>query len=199
MRWLRSNWRAIWNPSGIPPMPEDGISPQPSASAAPIGRPRRRKAPRGWVPPSPRKSRLPFRSRRKRRQPAKRSRRLRQSLRKSSRKPRRLGLGLKLNRRRPWDAVLHPLGQVRGSGADGAATTHIALPVALTTPPGSVNHAHSDLREGTRPRRLPKRKLQLPLNVLRARLAKNPRKSPRRAFAGDTAIPGWLRGFRNLK
>src|SRR5882762_7369790 len=38
-------------------MPAGGISPPPNASAAPIGRPRRRKAPRGWEPPSLRKSR----------------------------------------------------------------------------------------------------------------------------------------------
>jgi len=178
-------------------MPADGISPPQSVSAGLTGRPRRRKAPRGLAPRSLRKFWLPFRSRRKHRRPAKRCRRQRLSLRKSKQKQRRLGLSL--NRQRPWDAVPPPRVQVPGTGADGAATTRTALPAGLTTPPANANHGRLGLQEGSHPRRLPKRKLLLPLNALRARRSKIPRKYPRRAFVGVRAIPDWLRGYRSSK
>jgi hypothetical protein len=177
-------------------MQADGISLPPSASAAPIGRPRRRKAPRGWAPRSLRKSLLPFRSPKKHRPRAKRIKRQRLSLRKSSQKQRRLGLSP--NRKRLWDAVLRPLGQVRGIGADGAATTRIVLPVALTTPLGSANRGRSGHREGIHPRR-PKRKLRLPLNGRRARPSKTHPRFQLPVSAGALAIPGWPRGLRSSK
>jgi len=177
-------------------MPAGGISPPPNASAAPIGRPKRRKAPCGWAPRSPRKSRLPFRKRRKVPRPEKCCKRQRLSQRKSSQKQRRLGLSL--NRKRLWDAVQLPPGQVRGIGAGGAAMTRIALPVALTTPLGSANRSRSGHREGTH-LRPPKRKLPLPLNARRAGLSKTHRRFQPPVFAGAPAIRGWLRGFRNSK
>jgi hypothetical protein len=177
-------------------MQADGISLPPSASAAPIGRPRRRKAPRGWVPRSLRKSLLPLRSLKEHRPRAKRIKRQRLSLRKSSQKQRRLGLGP--NRKRLWDAVLCPLGQVRGTGADGAATTRIALPVALTTPLGSANRGRSGHREDIHPRRA-KRKLPLPLNVRPARPLKTHPTFQLPVSAGAPATPAWLRGLLSSK
>jgi len=191
--WSRSSSRAIWNPLGIPPKPAGGISPRQNDSAAPIGRPRHRKAPLGLAPRSPRKSRLPFRSRRRHRRPAKRIKRQRLSRRKSSRKENRLR-----NRMWPWDGVPLPLGQVPGIGVDGAATTRTALPGGQTIPRGSANHGRSGPHVGTRHRR-PKRKLPLPLNARRGRLSKIPQKYRRRAFAGGMAIPGWLRVYRSSK
>jgi hypothetical protein len=53
--WLPSNWLAISNPSEIPPMPADGTSPPLKDFAAPIGRPRLKRAPLVWAPlPLPR-------------------------------------------------------------------------------------------------------------------------------------------------
>jgi len=178
-------------------MPADGISPPPSAFAVPIGRPRRRKAPRGSAPRSLRKSRLPFRRRRKHPRQAKKSRRLRPSQRKNSQKQRRLESSL--SDKWPWVAALRPLGQVLGIGADGAAMTRTALPAGLTIPPVNANLARSGPRGATRPRRLPKKKLRRRLSVLREHRSMNLRKSPHRACVGATAIPAWLRGFRSSK
>jgi len=181
-------------------MPAGGISPPPNDFAARIGRPKRRKAPRGWAPRSPRKSQLPFRNRKKRRRPAKCSRQQRPSPspspRKSSQKQRRLGLSL--NRKRLRDAVLRPPGQVRGIGADGAAMTRIVLPVALTTPLDSANRGRWGHREGTHLRR-PKRKLPLPLNARRARPSKTHPRFQLPVSVGALATPAWLRGFRNSR
>ena len=177
-------------------MPAGGISPPLNDSAAPIGRPRRRKAQPGLGPRSLRKSRLPLRSRRKHRPTARRSKRPIPSPRKSKWKQNRLGLNL--NRKRQRGAAPLPRGQVRGIGAVGAATTRTALPAGLSIPPASANHGHWDQLVGTH-HQLPKRNLPLPLNGRPARLSMIPRKYPPRVFAGVTAIPGWLRGLRNSK
>src|SRR5215471_15519479 len=62
--WLPSNSLAILNPSEIPRMPADGISPLLRDFVAPIGRLRLRRAPLVWAPPLRRKfpliSCLPF-------------------------------------------------------------------------------------------------------------------------------------------
>jgi len=57
MPWLPSNSRAISRPPEIPWTPESGISLPRNVSVAPIGKPKRRKAPRGSAPPSLRKFR----------------------------------------------------------------------------------------------------------------------------------------------
>ena len=118
------------------------------------------------------------------------------SRRKSSQKQRRLGLSL--NRKRLRDAVLRPPDQVRGIGADGAATTRIVLLVALTTPLGNANRGRSGHRVGTHLRQ-PKRKPLLPLNARRARPLRTHPRLQLPVFVGALATPAWLRGFRNSK
>src|SRR5258708_28219239 len=128
-----------------------GISAGANASAAPIGRPRRRKAPRGWEPPSLRKSRPESPSRPKNRLLAKRTNRTK-----------RLNPNRNASRLKPKPTPLHPnplphrdpsrpIG-VPGTGVDGAGTTRtVLLPARLTTPPasGEKNGASRD-RKSTR-------------------------------------------------
>lgn len=87
-----------------------------------------------------------------------------------------------------------------GIGAGDAATTRTALTVGLTLrAPGIANHGLSGHRVGIPHHRLPKKKLLLLRNAPHARVEKIPRRFPRRAFAGVTETPDWLRGFRNWK
>ncbi len=179
-------------------MPAGGISPPPNASVAPIGRPRRRKAPRGWEPLSLRKSRPQSPSRPKNRLLAKRTNRTnRLNPNRNASRLKHKPMPLHPNPL-PNGAPSPPIG-VPGTGVGGAGTTRTALPAGLTTPPASANHGRLGPPVATRPHRLPKRKRHLPLNVLRAHRLKIPRKSPRQAFAGAMATLAWLHGFRNLK
>ena len=178
-------------------MPAGGISPPPNASAAPTGKPRRRKAPHGWAPPNPRKSQPPSASRRKNRLPVNRAKRPN-----PNRKPNRL-----TRKRHPWNPKLNPLPNggppppigVPGTGAVGAATILIVLPAVRIIPLGSVNHGRLDPRAVTHHRHPPKKKPRLLRNVLRAHRPRNPRKFRLQVFAAATAIPAWLRALRNSK
>src|SRR5258708_10228188 len=124
-------------------MPAGGISPPPNASAAPIGRPRRRKAPRGWEPPSLRKSRPQPRSRPKNRLLAKRTNRTN-----------RLNPNRNASRLKHKPTPLHPNplpnqdpappigGPGTGVGGAGPART-VLLPAGLTPPPANPNPGRS--------------------------------------------------------
>jgi len=178
-------------------MPAGGISPPPNVSAAPTGRPRRRKAPRASARRNPRRSRLPLARRKKLQAPLRRRKRVNPNPRTRKSKPNPHPLNP--NPRPQSTAVpLPPIG-VLVIGADGVAMTRTVPPAGRNILPVNANRGRWVHREGTRRRRLPKKRLLLLLNVRRALRLKNPRKFQRRAFADVTATPDLLRVFRNWR
>ena len=177
-------------------MPAGGTSPPQNASAAPTGKRKHKKAPRGWALPSPRKFRPPSASRLKNRPPAKPV--IQPN---PNRKP-----SPPTQKQRPPNPKLSPLlieGPLfpigaPGTGAVGAATT-LVLPAVQSIPPRSVNRVRLDLRAVTRHRRPPKKRLRQLWNVRRVHPLRNPRKFRRQVFAAATATPAWLRALHNSK
>ena len=178
-------------------MPADGISPPLNDSAALIGRPRHRKAPPASAPPSPLKFPRLSASLRKSLSQIKQRNRLNPNRQPNSLKRKQRLPHPKLNLL-PTGGPALPIG-VPATGADGAATTRIALPDARNHPLLSANRVPSGPPVATLHLQSLKKNLQPPLNVRRARLLKIPRRFPRQAFAVATAIPASLLVFPNSK
>ena len=178
-------------------MPADGISPPLNDSAAPIGRPRHRKAPPDSGPPSPLKFPRPSASLRKSLSQIKQRNRLNPNHQPNSLKRKQRLPHPKLNPL-PTGGPPPPTG-VLATGADGVATIRIALPAALILRLLSANRVPSGPPVATLHLQSLKKNLQPPLNVRRARLLKIPRRFPRQAFAAATVIPASLPAFPSSK